>query len=95
MYAPEIDMTEWLILALDEEHDIPCELGPVMSGCDRGAQWIMFRAPNACSCKSRPPALACTQCKDYRMASDAGIVCRDCRDCIVPARMAYSRIEAM
>lgn len=95
MRAPEIDTTEWLILALDEEHDIPCELGPVADGCDNKAEWIMFRAPHACHCKSRPPGLACTRCKDYRMSQEGAVVCRDCGQHIAPARMAYSRVESL
>lgn len=78
-----------------EQYDPPCELGIGKADCDNPAKWIMFRAPNVCQCKSRPPALACDRCKDYRMSLDGIVFCHVCRDAISPARIGYNRVEAL
>lgn len=89
------DTDEMIFIELVGEHEIPCELGKTFSGCDRTAEWAMFRKSGLCDCGSRPPALACTDCKDMRMARDEGVVCAECGVLVAPARKAYSRIEAL
>lgn len=84
------------VIEIVGEHEIPCELGKKLSGaCDNKAEWVMFRTPNMCGCGSRPPALACTDCKDFRIASEDAVICPGCGTAIVPARLGYSRIEAL
>lgn len=78
-----------------EQYDPPCELGIGKASCDNPAKWVMFRAPGVCDCKSRPPALACETCKDWRVQSEGAVTCHDCLTVIAPARIAYSRIETL
>ena len=86
---------EMTVLELVADHGIACELGRTAEGCDHEAKWVMFRAAGVCDCGSRPPALACEDCKEQRIHSEGAVFCQYCGVAIAPARLGYSRIEAI
>ena len=62
--------------------------------CPKGAaKWAMFCA--RCTCGASGITLACGVCKDVRMSTEDGVECGVCGAVTIPARLAYSRIEAL
>lgn len=57
------------------------------------AKWVLVLVRCA-TCHMGGARLACDTCKDIRLSSEGGVVC-DCGEVTVPARAAYSRIEAL
>lgn len=91
----QMDTEDITILEMVEDHGIACELESRQQGrCDNQAEWVMFRS-NCPGCGSRPPALACTVCKDARIQSEDGVYCMGCDEVFIPARLGYSRIEPL
>lgn len=78
---------------LDEAMTPPCELGRLTEPCGRPAAWVMWRSPCSPGCATY--RLACTDCKESRIHSDAGVVCGTCGVVKTPARDAYVRVEAL
>ena len=71
----------------------PCELGQYTvfpeSSCDNPAAWVMHRS----CCGSN--ALACTACKDRRLANVMAVMCPSCGTTFFDSTDAYRLIEAI
>lgn len=78
---------------LDQAMAPPCELGGYDGGCPNPARWVMWLEP--CCSEELVFRLACSQCKNSRMTSEAGVVCGRCKHVTEPARYAYARIESL
>lgn len=77
---------------LDNDMIPPCELGQLSQPCQWQAEWILWKEP---CCGGVEHRLACTDCKDARMLSDAGVVCGKCGHLTAPAKNAYVRVESL
>jgi len=87
--TPSPVFTEWTVGDLE----IPCDFAEMTAGCpDQPARWVMFVADHGHGGTAR---LACDHCKTVRLTTEAGVECIACGHVTVPARHAYSRIEAL
>jgi hypothetical protein len=90
----QMDTEDITILEMVEQHEIPCDyMGDTI--CPGGvAKWVMFKCCPECSTHSA--CLACETCKEARMRSDMGVVCKPgCGEIVAPARHMYTRVEPL
>lgn len=59
---------------------------------DQPAAWVLFLKPCCGVVRHR---LACTHCKDVRLAGEGCVECPDCGHVTFPAREAYFLVEAL
>lgn len=80
---------EWLVGDIES----PCDFGGD-GNCDPDpAKWVMHgKCP---TCGAGGARLACDGCKTARLQSEDGVECDYCSEVIVPARKAYSYVEAL
>jgi hypothetical protein len=87
--TPSPVFTEWTV----GELEIPCDYAETDIICpDRPARWVMFVEDHGCGSYVK---LACDSCKAFRMTSEAAVECVRCDHVTIPARHAYSRVEAL
>lgn len=85
-----VDLTE-----IVGEHDIPCDYSDRRwhGGTTRKAKWVMTTV--VCVCGRQDVRLACQECKDLLLAVEDAVKCPGCDELYIPARLAYSHIEAL
>lgn len=80
------------------DHEIPCDFSAEKLCSQGGARWVLHKLCPSCS--DMRALLSCDACKDARMSSEIGVVCKNfngggCGEIIAPARKAYHRVEAL